>query len=98
MIRVVVTAEAEADIAEIVEYLREAAGPGVASEYEERFESALKRLAAFPNSGSPRDDVDLGIRMVVVYPYLIFHEVAADASIVTVLRVLHGRVELEDKF
>src|SRR4051812_45369088 len=97
MTQVVLTAEAEADIAEILDHLADAAGERVADEYQARFRSALKRLEVFPNSGSSRDDVDFGIRAVIVYPYVIFHEVAPEGSFVTVLRVLHGRMDAEEK-
>ncbi len=97
MTQVILTVDAEADIAEILDYLTEVAGDRVVDEYQARFRSALKRLEAFPNSGSSRDEVDLGIRAVIVYPYVIFHEVASDGSLITVLPVLHGRMDAEEK-
>ncbi len=59
-----------------------------------RLQEAVQRLADFPEMGValPPEDFELiavGIRFVVVEPYLVFYRVT-DAAIV-VLRVLHSR-------
>jgi len=97
MTQLIVTPEAEADITEILDYLRTKAGPSIAETYRSRFLSAFRRLKAFPNSGSRRAEIDETVRIAVVYPYIIFHEVNPDGSSLTVLRVLHGRMEVEGK-
>jgi toxin ParE1/3/4 len=59
-----------------------------------RMEGAAKRLATFPDMGTPLPEesfgfVEPGIRFVLVDPYVMFYR-ATDAGVV-VLRVLHSR-------
>ena len=83
MTQLVVTDAAEADIAEILRYLRTNAGATVAELYRVQFLALLERLTTFPNSGSPRDEVAAGIRTAFLYPYVVFHEVDTRGSVVT---------------
>jgi plasmid stabilization system protein ParE len=97
MTRLVVADEAEADVADILRYLRSNAGANVAELYRVQFLDLFERLTAFPNSGSPRDEVAVGLRTAFLYPYVVFHEVDRDESTLTILRVLHGRMDTEGK-
>jgi plasmid stabilization system protein ParE len=71
MTRLVVTADAEADTSEILDYLEQVAEPRVAEDYGRRFRSAIERVVGAPRSGAPRPIFGAQSRMVVVYPYVL---------------------------
>ena len=54
MARLVVSAEAERDIVDILELLTAKAGLAVALRYRRDLERLMQRLAIFPSSGAPR--------------------------------------------
>ena len=54
MARVVITDPADADSTEIIRDLTAKAGELVADRYEADFDALYRRLATFPESGSPR--------------------------------------------
>jgi toxin ParE1/3/4 len=53
------------------------------------FDEALQLLLDFPQAGSTRDDLAVGIRMLPVEGYLLFYRITADG--VDVVRVPHRR-------
>ncbi len=58
----------------------------------ERITHATGRLVDFPHSGTPRPDIDPGLRSIVVDRYLVFYRVGPDS--VDIIRVVHGAREL----
>ena len=54
MTQLVVTADAEADLSEILDYLKEQASALVAEDYGRRFRVSIERLVEFPGIGSRR--------------------------------------------
>lgn len=92
MARVVVTEPADADVAEIIEYLTREAGRPIASKYAQAFDAAYDRLADFPGIGPRRPALGLRTRIWVVRPYVMIYEHADD--VVTVLRILHGKRDI----
>ena len=68
MARVVVTGPADADAATIISDLGEKAGATVAARYDENFDALYRRLAAFPESGSPPPELGRFIRIGIVSP------------------------------
>jgi plasmid stabilization system protein ParE len=89
MVRVVVTEIAKHDVRRILSDLNERAGYRVAAKYAFEFKAAYRRLASLPQVGPPRPALGPTTRVVIILPYLIVYEYAAD--VVTVLRVLHGK-------
>jgi plasmid stabilization system protein ParE len=82
--------EAVRDLLEIVDYLADVAGQSVARRYEEEFRRAIDSLRDLPASGSPRPEFGMGVRIVIVRPYLVFYQFKAVEDAVYVLRLLHG--------
>ena len=89
MARVVVTETAKYDVRRILSDLHERAGHRVAAKYAAEFKAAYRRLASSPQIGPPRPALGPSTHIVIILPYLVFYEYEAD--VVTVLRVLHGR-------
>ncbi len=83
---------AEADIEEIGDYISRQ-NPGAALRLIETFMRRWNLLALYPLFGAPVEGVGSGIRHVVVGDYVTFYRVDADA--VEILRVLHGRRNIE---
>jgi len=87
-----VTPSAQADINEIVAYIRERS-PQSAKAVRVKLYQEIARLAEFPNLGHTRDDIDFpGVRFWSVYAYLIVYR--PDPTPIMVIRVLHGARDL----
>ena len=84
---------AEADLLEILEYIRKD-NPRAAQDTFARFEEALGKLGSFPELGSVVRDDRLsakGYRVLVIDNYLAFYIVDESSGVVEVRRVIHGR-------
>ena len=68
--------------------------PARAATFVEELEATCRATAASPTTFPPRDDLTPGLRMAVHGQYLVFFRELADAGVVRVERVLHGRREL----
>src|SRR5439155_16372561 len=68
MTRLVLTDNAKADTAEILDYLAREAGARVAEDFGRRFRATIERLADLPEIGAPRARLGPNIRIAVVYP------------------------------
>ena len=92
---VVVTDAAKADIRAAVRYIAvELRQPDTAENYLNRFDKEIKSPETMPQShGLVHDEylAGLGIRMTTVENYLMFFSTDRGASMVTLLRALHGR-------
>jgi len=91
MTRLVVSADADADTGEILDYLAREAGQMIAEVYGRRFQTTLERITDMPESGAPRQSLGPEARVVVVYPYILIYDYAKTDDTVTLLRILHGR-------
>ena len=91
MARVVVSGLAQSDSASLLTSLTRDAGHAVAGQYAARFDSLYERLAAHPEIGSPRPALGLRVRIGMVSPYIVVYEHERSESLVTVLRILHGK-------
>ena len=89
MARVVVSAPADSDRRDIVDYLAAHAGYVTAERYNAAFSTVYRRLADFPDIGSPRPALGDFVRVAFVHPFLVIYEHTDD--LVTIFRVLHGR-------
>jgi plasmid stabilization system protein ParE len=52
-------------------------------------------LSTFPYSGRERNELWPDIRSSVAHPYLIFYRVDDATRTITIVRVLHGRMDLD---
>ena len=91
MARVVITAAADADAADIVDDLAAKAGVSVAARYDADFDVFYRHLQQFPESGAPRPKLGATVRIGVVFPYVAFYRYVEADDAVLVLRLLHGR-------
>jgi toxin ParE1/3/4 len=91
MTRLVVTAEADSDASDILDYLRREAGARVAADYGRRFGLTLERLVDLPQTGAPRPALGPNARIAIVSPYLLIYDYTHDDDMLTLLRILHGR-------
>jgi toxin ParE1/3/4 len=92
--RLRVSADAENDLAEIVSYLTEHAGSGVAATYAKRIRRTLVRLKEFPRSGAPRHELGNTTRIAVISPYILIYDFEVANDFVIVQRILHGRRDI----
>jgi plasmid stabilization system protein ParE len=97
MTRFVITPEAEADISLILKYLRREAGTGTAERYRALIQTSITRLRTFPDSGAPRRISGAFMRIAVVNPYVLFYEYERGEDLLILLRVLHGKVDINEK-
>ena len=89
--------EAETDFQSIFDYVAEAAGIEVAEAYEARIRRACDRLVDFPGRGTPRDELEPGLRTVsferrAVIAYFI------EADTVVIVRILYGGRDIDSAF
>lgn len=88
---------ADADLDRIYHWLAPSAGATVALAYVARIESTCQRLTDFPRRGSPRDELELGIRTV---PFerraTIYYRVTETA--VEIARILHRGLDADREF
>lgn len=91
MTRLVVTANAEDDINDILDYLAREAGAEVAVAYGNQFRSSIERLLEFPRIGARRTALGTGTRATVVPPYILIYDYEPADDVVTLLRVIHGK-------
>jgi toxin ParE1/3/4 len=102
--RVRLTAQAEADVAEILEWTAQQFGPVQARRYAEPLTSAIEALDEGPDvrGVKPRDEIAPGLLALHVARmgrrgrhFLLFHAGdAAGRSVIGVLRVLHDAMDL----
>jgi toxin ParE1/3/4 len=97
MVRVIVTASADADIDAIQTDLAKAAGIRVAEKYTALFERLYDRLAGHPDSGAPRPALGKDIRIGIVLPYIVIYRHGDADDALTVLRIVHGRRKISAK-
>lgn len=89
--------QAREDIDATVQHCMDETGPQLALRFVAALEQAMRHVASFPDSGSPRyarlmDHAGLRSWRVKTFPYLVFY-VAGSAQI-DVWRVLHGERDI----
>jgi toxin ParE1/3/4 len=91
------TAEARADVAEILLYVR-ARSPQAARRVKQSITRTIHFLGENPKAGQRRDDLSPGIRSLPVdrYDYLVFYEPLRDG--ILAIRVLHGSRDVGSLF
>jgi len=91
MARIVLTVLADADSAEIIDYLATRAGRATAIKFNMLFGQFYDQLERHPESGAPRPELRRGVRIGVVAPYIVIYLYTMASDVVTVLRVVDGR-------
>jgi toxin ParE1/3/4 len=86
------TSEARADIKEALEYL-EARSPAAAETLSDAIQQRCDQLGLLPGLGRSRDELQPGLRSIVVQKYTIFYRVTEVA--VQIVRVLHGARDID---
>jgi plasmid stabilization system protein ParE len=92
--RLIVTRDAQIDLAFILDHLAREAGAILAGEFGRDLRAALDRLCHFPDSGSPRREFGAHVRLTIIYPYRLFHERPPAHPELVLLRILHRRSSL----
>ena len=90
MAAVEVAPHAAADVDAILIDLHDRSGRATADRRQAEFKAATRRLSSHPESGRPRPDIGLGLRSVLVDPYILIYGYDRATDTVSVLRVLHG--------
>lgn len=97
MLRVTFSPQARRDLIEITDHLSGVASPQTARKYERRIQRAVAGLREIPASGPPRREFGPDVRMLVVRPYLIFYEAPPESDEVSILRILHGARDIDER-
>jgi len=85
---------ARQDLAEIAEYVSNAAGPSIAAEVIIRIRETCRLIADTPGEiGVARPEIREGVRSFPVPPHVLFFRYSEDE--VEVVRVLHGRRDVK---
>jgi toxin ParE1/3/4 len=80
---------AEADLADLYEYLSEHAGSAIGGAYIDRIETLCRTLSELPRRGAPRDDLAPGIRTLNFERRAVIAYRVGDSS-VTIVRVFYA--------
>lgn len=97
MTRLIISADAERDLDEILDYLTNNAGGVTAAAYAERFTRSIERIITHPGAGSPRPALGKNTRITIVYPYILIYDFTFEKETATLLRVLHGKREFSER-
>ena len=88
---VLIRPSADADADEIFNWIARD-DPAAAERLVRRIFEAARRLANFPESGTPRPELGPEARSIVVGKYVVLYRVGPDS--VDILRIVHGAREL----
>ena len=94
--RLVWSPGAENDLRDIWRYFVRVASREVADRLLREIRSAAEKARQHPLAWRARDEIMLGLRSILVHPYVVFYRVKEDA--VEIVRVLHQRRNLPDMF
>ena len=94
MARVVVSNLADADSAEILEFLAREVGYSTAARYAQAFDQLYERLARFPEGYRARPHLGARVRAAVLRPYLVVYRYAPDLDGVEIIRILHANRDI----
>ena len=84
---VILSEAAISDLSELGSWIARQAGSEIAEDYVARVETACERLGTFPNRGTPRFDVEAGMRTVTYRRKVIIAYLVEEAG-VQVLRLI----------
>jgi toxin ParE1/3/4 len=87
------TVAAQDDLANIWAAIAKVRDERSADRMNRKILEACRLKARFPETGRMREEIAPGLRSTVVRPYVIFFQ--AQAGSILVLRILHGRRDIE---
>ena len=87
---------AEEDLFKIISTTIESWGSAQAKVYAQTIDSALLKLAQYPDFGKERSDVYNGARSFPVEKHIVFYQVSDNG--INVARILHQRMDLSKHF
>jgi plasmid stabilization system protein ParE len=93
-LRIIVSAEARADLLALERYITEYDGPMRAELILNRIEGVIRTLAFMPGLGRPRPFLEGGTRAFPMAPWLIVYALLPIHDGIRVVRVLDGRRDL----
>jgi len=93
--RLVISDKAKSDLLRIYRYIEERSPSGAAA-FARRIDANFDNLLRFPFIGRERSWLAPGIRCLVVGLYLVFY--TADSEQITVIRVIDGRMDVDEEF
>jgi len=93
--RVVLSNKADSDLLNIYRYLYEH-NSSAGDNFIQRIQANFENLASFPFIGRERSSLAPGLRCLIVGRHLVFYLVGADT--ITVVRVIDGRMDVEEEF
>ena len=88
-LRIVYSAPAREDIANILDYTELEWGPEQVKQYRAQLRESIRRLAEIPSLGRAREDLAPGLQVFPVGSHLVCYLVRDDNLLIA--RVLHGR-------
>lgn len=91
---VIITIRAQTEITHAVAYRAER-NLSAARQLLDRFTRRFDELSEFPLIGPSRDDLQQGLRTLLVENYIAFY--AIEGEQITILRVLDGRMDIEEE-
>lgn len=90
-------AGARRDLRSLYSYLADRAGPAIADGYVQRLATSIRRLALFPFSGTPREDLGPGIRTLAferraVVAYRLAEDTVEIVAVAYAVRILTAQL------
>ena len=84
------------DLSKIKAYTQTKWGDEKCQVYLSDLKQTIQKIAAYPEFGTSRDDLSLGLRATISAKHQIFYRISANQ--VTILRVLHKNMDSSKSF
>ena len=97
MAKIMISATADADVEDILDYLADEAGISTVVKYERSFDELYEHLALYPESCPRRPRLDPAARLGIVSPYVVLYTYVPVDDTVSIVRVIHGRRRITKK-
>ncbi len=97
MTKFILTKRAMADLVDIGRYTQERWGHEQRNKYLSMLDSCFQQLAESPTKGRDCSDIRHGYRKINVGSHVVFYRQKRNDEI-EIVRVLHGRMDIETKF
>lgn len=96
MPQAIISPSAEADLAEIWEYIARDSPLNADGLIHRIYQTCQDTLASNPTIGRTREELSPGLRSLVVQDYVMFYRPIEDG--VEIIRVIHGRRDIRELF
>ncbi|QYF93148.1 type II toxin-antitoxin system RelE/ParE family toxin [Massilia sp. PAMC28688] len=91
---VVFAPEAEEHLVSLYQYVAAASSPDIASRYAEAIVSYCESLCTFPNRGTARDNIRMGLR-ITNYKKRVVIAYAVDGETISIIGIFYGGGDYE---